>query len=31
MNISKIKSKLGWSPKIKFKDGIEELINKWEY
>ena len=28
MNISKIKSKLGWSPKIKFKDGIEELINK---
>ena len=28
MNISKIKSELGWSPKIKFKDGIEELINK---
>ena len=28
MDISKIKSKLGWSPKIKFKDGIEELINK---
>ena len=26
MDISKIKNELGWSPKIKFKDGIKELL-----
>ena len=28
MDISKIKNELGWYPKIRFKDGIEELINE---
>jgi len=28
MNISKIKNELGWNPKIKFKDGIKELIKQ---
>ena len=27
MNIAKIKSELGWSPKISFKQGMKELIN----
>ena len=27
MNISKIKNELGWSPRIKFHDGIKELLN----
>ena len=28
MDISKIKQKLGWSPRITFKQGMKELINK---
>ena len=26
--ISKIKQKLGWSPRVTFKQGMKELINK---
>ena len=28
MDISKIKQKLGWSPRVTFKQGMKELINK---
>ena len=28
MDISKIKQKLGWSPRITFRQGMRELINK---
>ena len=28
MDISKIKQKLGWLPRITFREGMKELINK---
>ena len=31
MDISKIKQKLGWYPKITFEKGLQELINQWKH
>ena len=28
MDISKIRNELGWTPKMKFEDGIKELLNE---